>query len=157
RQQAGYWKAQHARAVQHLRHVEAEVERLQGENRQLQSQLFGRKSEKSSSADRSYYLDGEKEETSSPRQRGQQPGRPGPGRRAYGHLPVQEDVRELPPEQRVCPQCGRPLTPSDTEDSELIEIEVQAYRRRIRRRRYQRTCACTGGPRTITAPPPPKL
>ena len=47
--------------------------------------------------------------------------------------------------------------PSDTEDSEQIEIEVRAYRRRIRRRRYQRTCTCSNGPRTITAPPAPKL
>jgi transposase len=157
RQQAGYWKAQHARAVQRLHQGEAEVERLQGENRQLQSQLFGRKSEKSTSADRRNVLDGEQEDTATPRQRGQQPDCPGPKRRDYRHLPVRDDVRELPPEQRICPQCQRPLTPSDTEDSELIEIEVQAYRRRIRRRRYQRTCACTGCSRTLTAPPPPKL
>ena len=157
RQQAGYWKAQHARAVQRLHQLEAEVERLQGANRQLQSQLFGRQSEKSTSADRRNVLDGEQEDTATPRQRGQQPDRPGPKRRDYRHLPVRDDVRELPPQQRICPQCQRPLTPSDTEDSELIEIEVQAYRRRIRRRRYQRTCACTGCSRTLTAPPPPKL
>lgn len=157
RQQAGYWKAQHARAVQRHHQLEAEVERLQGANRQLQSQLFGRQSEKSTSADRRNVLDGEQEDTATPRQRGQQPDRPGPKRRDYRHLPVRDDVRELPPQQRICPQCQRPLTPSDTEDSELIEIEVQAYRRRIRRRRYQRTCACTGCSRTLTAPPPPKL
>jgi transposase len=157
RQQAGYWKAQHAHAVQRLHQLEAEVERLQGANRQLQSQLFGRQSEKSTSADRRNVLDGEQEDTVTPRQRGQQPDRPGPKRRDYRHLPVRDDVRELPPQQRICPQCQRPLTPSDTEDSELIEIEVQAYRRRIRRRRYQRTCACTGCSRTLTAPPPPKL
>jgi transposase len=157
RQQVGYWKAQHARAVQRLRHVEAEVEGLHGENRQLQNQLFGRKSEKSSSADRTNSLDGEEEESSPPRPRGQQPDRPGPGRRDYRHLPVQEDIRELPAAQRICPQCGQALTPSDTEDSEQIEIEVRAYRRRIRRRRYQRSGACTGCPRTVTAPPLPKL
>jgi transposase len=49
------------------------------------------------------------------------------------------------------------MTPSDTEDSEQVEIEVRAYRRRIRRRRYQRTCSCSDGPRTVTAPPAPKL
>ena len=46
---------------------------------------------------------------------------------------------------------------SGTEDSEQLEIEVRAYRRRIRRRRYQRTCNCPHGPRTLVAPPPPKL
>ena len=34
---------------------------------------------------------------------------------------------------------------------------MRAYRRRIRRRRYQRTCNCPHGPRTLVAPPPPKL
>ncbi len=90
RQQAGYWKAQHARAVQRLQDVEADVQRLHAENRQLQNQLFGRKSEKSSPSDRTNYLEGEKEKGSPPRQRGQQPDRPGPKRRDYQHLPVQE-------------------------------------------------------------------
>src|ERR1700678_4504573 len=58
RQEAGYWKAMHAHAVRRLDDLKIEVERLQGENRQLQNQLFGRKSEKSSSADRSNHLDG---------------------------------------------------------------------------------------------------
>ena len=31
------------------------------------------------------------------------------------------------------------------------------YRRRIRRRRYRQTCDCPAGPRTVTAPPVPKL
>jgi transposase len=43
-----------------------------------------------------------------------------------------------------------------TDDSEEIEIEVGAYRRVIRRRRYRRTCTCDG-PTTITAPPAPEL
>ena len=37
---------------------------------------------------------------------------------------------------RCCPQCGLPCTPSDTEDSEQLEIDVRPYRRRIRWRRY---------------------
>jgi len=48
------------------------------------------------------------------------------------------------------------LRRSDTEDSEQIEIEVGAYRRVIRRRRYQRTCTCDGA-NIVTAPVPPKL
>jgi transposase len=91
------------------------------------------------------------------RNRGQQPGNPGPKRRDYSHLPVRETFLEPPPEHCVCPHCGQPLLRrSDTEDSELIEIEVGAYRRVIHRRRYQRTCTCDG-PNTLTAPSPPKL
>ena len=159
RQQVGYWKAQHARAVHRAEHLEAEVENLRGENRKLQDQLFGRKSEKSSTGDRSNHLEGESDErdSSTAPKRGQRKERPGPKRRDYSHLPVVEDLRELPKDQLVCPQCGAALSPSDTEDSEQIEIEVRAYRRRIRRRRYQRTCTCPNCPRTLTATPAPKL
>jgi transposase len=159
RQQVGYWKAQHARAVHRAEHLEAEVENLRGENRKLQDQLFGRKSEKSSTQDRSNHLDGESDDrdSSTPRKRGQRKDRPGPPRRDYSHLPVVDDPRELPADRRICLQCGAALSPSNTEDSEQIEIEVRPYRRRIRRRRYQRTCTCSSSPRTFTAPPAPKL
>jgi transposase len=158
RQQVGYWKAQHARAVHRAEQLEAEVEQLRGENRKLQDQLFGRKSETAPSKDRKNHLEGEEDQApSTPRKRGQRKDRPGPKRRDYSHLPVVEDLRVLPQEQRVCPDCGAALSPSDSEDSEQIEIEVNAYRRVIRRRRYQRTCACANCPRTITAAPAPKL
>jgi transposase len=157
RQQAGYWKGMHARAVQRAERLEAEVQPLRGENRKLQDQLFGRKSEAASSQDRSNRLEGgEGPAPITPPRRGQRKDRPGPTRRDYSHLPVVEDLRELP-HQQVCPQCGAALVPSDTEDSEQVEIEVRAYRRRIRRRRYQRTCSCSHCPRTVTAAPAPKL
>jgi transposase len=49
------------------------------------------------------------------------------------------------------------LTPIDAEESELLEIEVRAYRRTIRRQRYRRTCTCADCQQTFTAAPPPKL
>jgi transposase len=158
RQQAGYWKGMHARAVERAERLEAEVEQLRGENRKLQDQLFGRKSEAASSRDRSDRLEaGDDPAPTAPPKRGQRTDRPGPTRRDHSHLPVVEELRELPEPRRVCPQCGAALSPSDTEDSEQIEIEVRAYRRRIRRRRYQRTCSCSSCPRTFTAAPAPKL
>jgi transposase len=159
RRQVGYWKAQHERAVKRAEQLQVEIEQLRGENRKLQDQLFGRKSE-SSSRDRSNHLEGEDEEQASspPRKRGQRKDQPGPSRRDYSHLPVvEEPPLELPPDQRVCPQCAAVLVPGGTEDSEQIEIEVKAYRRKIRRRRYQRTCSCSTPPRTMTAPAAPKL
>jgi transposase len=155
RQQAGYWRSQHAAAKQQIAALEQEVAQLRGENRKLQDQLFGRKSETSSPTDRSNHLDDPDETT--PRQpRGQRHDRPGPKRRDYRHLPVREDLQELPESQRVCPTCGRPLTVCGAEVSEQVEIETEVYRRVIRRRRYQRTCRCPG-PRTVTAPAVPKL
>jgi len=159
RQQANYWKVMHGRAVHRAEQLEAEVRQLRGENRQLRDQLFGRKTEKPTSSDRSNHLEGEHEAEPGcgPRKRGQRRDRPGPQRRDYGDLPVVEELQELPEDRRACPRCGLVYSPINTEDSEQLEIEVRAYRRLIRRRRYQRKCRCRNCPRTITAPPPPKL
>src|SRR5436190_16259628 len=48
RQQAGYWQSRHADAVRRIAALEQENEHLRGENRKLQAQAFGRKSEKQS-------------------------------------------------------------------------------------------------------------
>jgi hypothetical protein len=158
RQQAGYWKSRHRDALLRIAALEQKVEQLEGEKRQLQADLFGRRSETRPLNDRSNDLDDPQDEARGPeRKRGQQPGNSGPKRRDYSPLLVREKFLELPPEQCVCPVCGQPLRlRSDTEDSEQIEIDVRAYRRKLRRRRYERTCSCEGS-RTLTAPPPPKL
>ena len=158
RQQVGYWKSRHRDALGRVTALEQRVEQLEGEKRQLQADLFGRRSETQARNDRSNDLDDPLDGNQQPqRKRGQQPKNPGPKRRDYFHLPAHEEFRDRPPEQCVCPRCGQPLLlRSDTEDSEQIEIEVQAYRRVIRRRRYQRSCTCDG-PKTLTAASPPKL
>ena len=46
---------------------------------------------------------------------------------------------------------------SATEDSDVLEIDVRAHRRRFRRRRYRATCHCDPARQTLTAPPPSKL
>jgi transposase len=159
RQQAAYWQSRHRDALQRIAGLEQKVEKLNGEKRQLQADLFGRRSEATTSGHRSNHRwdDPQDDPLEPKRKRGQQPGNPGPKRRDYSHLPVDEKIIELPPEQRLCPRCGQLFVPNgDTEDSEQIEIEVRAYRKVFRRRRYQRTCTCDGA-KTLTAPPAPKL
>jgi transposase len=158
RQQVGYWKSRHRDALDRVSALDQKVEQLEGDKLQLQADLFGRRSEAQPGNDRSNDLDDPQDDSQAlKRNRGQQPGNPGPKRRDYSHLPVREQFVELPPEQSVCPCCGLPLRRlSDTEDSEQIEIEVSAYRRVIHRWRYRRTCTCDG-PITLTTPPPPKL
>jgi transposase len=155
RQQAGYWKSRHADALQRLHDLERDNEHLRGEVARLNAQLFGQKSEKQTPKDRSNQLDGlddEADDESTPAKRPRQ----GPKRRDYSHLPAREEFVELPEAQQVCPRCGQPWRErSDTEDSEQLEIEVQAYRRVIRRR-YQATCTCADC-QTRTAPTPAKL
>jgi len=158
RREVGYWKSRHADAVKRIEQLKEELDQSRGQTRALQDKLFGRKSEKSVPSDRSNDLFDPEEITAVAKKRGAQPGHAGHGRRDYSHLPVVEEFVSLQKESLICPICGRPATRmSSTEDSELLEIDVRAHRRRIRRRRYQATCSCDPARRTLTAPPPPKL
>ena len=57
RQQAGYWKSRHRDAMRRAGELKQQVEKLQGEKRQLRADLFGRRSEATSLKDRSNHLD----------------------------------------------------------------------------------------------------
>jgi len=156
--EVGYWKSRHADAVTRIEQLKEELDQSRGQVRALQDKLFGRKSEKSAHGDRRNDLFDPAEAAAAAKRRGAQPGHPGHGRRGYSHLPVVEEFVRLPEESLVCPSCGKPAAMmSDTEDSEVLEIDVRAHRRRIRRQRYRATCDCDSARRTLTAPPSPKL
>jgi len=159
RQQVGYWKSMHARALEKNKKLEEEIDKLRAENRQLKDKLFGRKSEKKKPKDRSNQLEDPQEACGGPkRQRGHQPQQPGHGRRDYSHLPVIEKTVELPADECVCPKCGKPrVEMAESEDSEVLEVDVRPYRRRIRRKRYRAGCDCPDVAQTLTAPVPGKL
>ena len=158
RWEVGYWKSRHADAVKRIDGLREELDQSRGQTRALQDKLFGRKSEKSARSDRSNDLFDPEEVAVAAKKRGAQPGHVGHRRRDYSHLPVQEEFVALPEESLACPHCGKPATGmSATEDSELLEVEVRAHRRLIRRRRYRACCNCDPARRTLTAPPLPKL
>src|SRR5262249_28993961 len=133
--------------------LKQEIEQLRAQLRLREQQLFGTKTETSAAT----------VPTPTPpptprRRRGQQPGRPGPRRRDHSHLPVVVQEQELPGDQCYCRRCGRCFAPvSGLEDSTILEIEVKAHRRLIRRHRYRPTCDCAGQPGLITAPPAPRV
>ena len=122
-----------------------------------EQQLFGGKTETSAAtapaASDAPHAD------SPPRQpRGQQRGGPSPKRRDYSHLPAVVEDKVLPPDQCHCSRCGQPFADfPGTEDSTILEIDVRAHRRVIRRRRYRPTCSCGAHPGIVTAPPPDRL
>ena len=158
RQQAGYWKEMFEQAKWKNEKLEKEIDSLRAENRQLKDRLFAAKSEKKPSKDRSNGLDDPKAVNTPRRPRGHQPDAPGPQRRDHSHLPVVKEEVELPSDETTCPKCGKLAAEmSETEDSDAIEVEVRAYRRRIHRKRYRRTCDCPNESQTLTAPAPPKL
>ena len=71
-------------------------------------------------------------------------------------LPARHEFIELQAAQ--CPQCGLALQPfAGTEDSEILELEVKAYRRVIHRKRYTPLCQCGCLPGIVSAPPPARL
>lgn len=145
----------HQRACQREAQLRQRIADLEALLRLREQQLFGRKTEHVPA--RTEPAPAHPADRKPPRPRGQQPGRPGPSRRDYGQLPAVVEDLDLPAEQRCCPQCGQPFAPfPGTEDGQILEIAVRAYRRVYRRRRYRPTCHC-GLPGIRTAPPPPKL
>ncbi len=150
------WQALHGRAVEREAVLKEEIETLRARIRYLEQQLFGRKSERSGKGDRR-----RSDQTGSAqhkRPRGQQQGAPGHGRTRLDHLPAEDEVADLDEADKRCPCCGKPLLPlAGTEDSEVLEIEVRAYVRRIRRKRYQAGCSCGKVAGIVTAPAPNRL
>jgi transposase len=158
------WRERAERAEQRAERAEARVEELAEQVAVLSRMLFGRSSEKASpgagapqgtdgSGERADDDGGPDGDGDRPK-RGQRPGSKGHGRRDYSHLPSREETHDVPPDQRVCPGCGREFTALGSEDSEQIDWQVQLTRIVHRRKRYRRACTCPGQ-RTVTAPPAP--
>jgi transposase len=155
-QKANYWKAQHAHLKEKCARLEEECQRKDARIRDLQNRVFGKKSEKQSTAN------SEKPASSAAkRPRGQQPGSQGHGRTPRPDLPVINETIDLQDAQKCCPCCGlsRIPRPALDETSDVIEVEVQAYIRRLHRPAYVRNpgCQCADVPAVVTAPPPPRL
>lgn len=178
--QAAYYKAQHQRVRQREDDLKHQVAQLLAEIRDLRHRLFGRRSEAHHAPDfltpdepladltPAATVDAPATLPASPsphdaaapprRPRGQQPGAHGHGRRDYSHLPSRAEVSSLPADQCRCQRCGQPFAAfPGTDDTTVLEVEVKAYRRLVRRQRYRPTCTCGVHPGVVTAPPPPRL
>ena len=143
--------SQAAGAEQRERVLQGELEYARGRIRDLEHRLFGRRSERRQTTD-----DQPLHRGMPVRGRGQQRGAPGHGRCALSDLALREEL--VPIAQLRCPACGSALQAfPGTEDSEVLEIEVQAYRRLIRRRRYRPVCSCGQLAGIVTAPAPARL
>jgi transposase len=169
---ARYWKTQHRQAADRAQRNELRYERVARELkeraalteaglrseletaraliRDLQKRVFGGKSERGKSCER------QSGEGASRAPRGQRRGAPGHGRTMQTHLSERHEFAEMDKPQ--CPRCGLGLASfPGTEDAEVIEIEVRAYRRVIHRRRYVATCQCNCLPGIVAAASPARL
>jgi transposase len=77
------------------------------------------------------------------RKRGGQPGTTRPGPRAHDHLPVDDDRTYDIPES-CCEDCGDQWQELSSRDSDQVEVNVRAFRRKIRRKRYGHFCKKKG-------------
>lgn len=168
---ANYWKALHqrscareailkktieqngARASEREILLKNEIELKEAQIRDLRHRLFAKKSE---SVDKTIQMQPSKDIK---RPRGQQRGSRGHGRTQRPDLPVIEEHHEL--QDAHCTHCGLQYSAfPGAEESEIVEIEVKAYRRKVFRKRYMKSCSCLSAkdnPQIIVAPPAPRI
>ncbi len=151
--EVGYWKSLFKRAKEREEDLKKQLQEKEGKIRDLTKRLFGKSNEKTSSGKNK----GNSKPPKKPRPRGQQKGSNGHGRTPKPDLVIKDEYIDLLPEDKCCLLCGRPYAPNGTEDSEIIEVEVKAHIRRIKRKSYKKACSCEGVSDFITAPIAPKV
>ena len=124
--------------------LQAQLAKLRSTGAVLSKRLYGRKSE-------------QQDKPRSERKRGQQRGAPGHGHTQRPGIEERPETLEPPPEECICARCGQPYAPNGVEESTLVEIEVKAHKRVIRRPRLRRACECPSAPLEVSAPPAPRL
>ncbi len=155
KRKGNYWKQRHEHLKKQNEELKQDLALAHAKIRDLKQRLFGKKSEKGTTK---RDQPGTDERPASSRPRGQQKGSPGHGRTPRPDLPVVEEVRDVAAEDKECRICGKAYDPlSQTEDSKIIEVQVKAHVRQIKRKMYSRACQCEGSPALITAPPAPRL
>jgi transposase len=136
---------------------QAEFERVSADLAVLQRLLFGRSSERARADAEGG--DGAGGAGVDAGERAGGGGKRGPGgragRRDYSHLPRVEVIWDFDDGGWCCPECGQPAEGFGDHVVEQVDWQVIVRVVVHRRRRYRRRCHCAG-PRTVTAPGPPK-
>ena len=138
-----------AQALKSNAALQAELDLALAKVRDLQKRLFSTKSEQSRPSE-------SRSKTATCRKRGQQRGTIGHGRTIESQL--SERHEDIVLEKAQCPECGLAFKEfAGTEDAQVLEIEVKAFRRVIHRHRYVPTCECGCVSGVVTAPSPARL
>ena len=169
---AHYWQTQHRKAVgrskwRELRYqrilrelkatgaksnaaLQAELELARAQVRDLQKRVFASKSE------RGKHCESRTKTASCRAPRGQQHGSAGHGRTLQTQLSARHEDVTL--DKAQCPACGLAFNRfAGTEDAQVLEIEVKAYRRVIHRHRYTPSCQCGCVSGIVSAAAPARL
>jgi transposase len=157
--EARYWQSRFDAAKERQSELEKENAELKAKLKLREKQLFERKSEKAKANSNGQANPENRQPSGNPR--GQQKGkaRENSSRRDYSDLPLREENYAVDESQQFCPKCGQvnPLIASEDE-SEIIEIEVKGYRRKIIKQKRRKGCGCDNGlPAIITAKGPGRI
>jgi transposase len=153
RSDVAYWISMHKKAKSREIVLIQKNKELEAQLKKRERMLFARKTEQGNR--KTQKVSSKKINT---RKRGQQTGAPGHGRRHHDNLKIVEEIHDLAEDEKYCHRCNKPYDPfPGTEDSELVEVNVKAHIRRVKRKQYKRTCSCTDSPVIITANGPDKL
>jgi Transposase IS66 family. len=147
-----FLKEELEKANQEIKRLKEENERLrkrikelEGKNRILKKIAFGKKSEKR-----------QEEKNKTNKKRGREQGHKGTGRKIPENLPIEEEIIEIPEEERHCEICGAPLIETGMEEiSREVCVEKRYYIKVIKRKKYKKSCNCSHP--IITADAPNKL
>lgn len=138
-----------AQALKSNATLQGELDSAMAQVRDLQKRLFGCKSEQSRPSE-------SRSKAGTCRKRGQQTNSAGHGRTIEAKL--SERHEDIVLEKAQCPECGLAFKEfAGTEDAQVLEIEVKAFRRVIHRHRYAPTCQCGCVSGIVTAPSPARL
>ena len=133
----------HGKAVARERRLKETLSGVRTKLKELRQQLRERRARRNNKSEQRAKSGSGGEAAAAPRPRGQQPGSSGHGRRDHSALPAQVEHHKLEPSARCCPKCGGEYGAAGSEDSEVLEIEVRAHRRVIKR---HGTTAVAGAP-----------
>lgn len=139
RKRARTAEAKQAKLVARIESLEGKLAALGASRAVISRRLYGRSSEK-------------QDRPGSKRPRGQQRGAPGHGRTPRPGLGQRLEVRRPPAGECVCSRCGMAYVSNGEHCTEIVEIDVRAYKRRVVRPRWRRGCGCGDAPREVAAP-----
>lgn len=143
-------KAAHKKA---LKERDRKIASLEAKVKLREKQLFGKKSEQQHKSEKT-------EGASTKKPRGQQRGSKGHGRSNHGHLPQRHESADLSEEEKICCHCQQPFKEFGEENPdtvEIIEVEVAAHKRIIRKSKYKKMCQCSATPGVVSAVAPARL
>ena len=163
---SGYRSLHHIKKLsqvqEELELTKSELKKVEANYRLLKQQYYGKKNEgkKKKSENNPKNTNNSSGTSNKKKPRGHQNGSPGHGPRKPPNLPIREEFLDISEEDKVCSKCNLSFQELNcTDDSNIVEIEVKGYIRRVKRKKYKRNknCKCLETPAIIRAPAKPRL